>query len=136
LGYLIVPPHLAEAFAVARVLATIGGTKYVQATLADFVAEGHFVRHVRRVTRLYSERRRAWSRSSTRACPRNATRCAWETSDCTSRPLSAINAQSRAAQRFRPIAEGRVSRSGQKAQESVPGGKALRNEAPGLRAEP
>jgi GntR family transcriptional regulator/MocR family aminotransferase len=59
LGYLIVPPHLAEAFAVARVLATIGGTKYVQATLADFVAEGHFVRHVRRVTRLYSERRRA-----------------------------------------------------------------------------
>jgi GntR family transcriptional regulator/MocR family aminotransferase len=57
LGYLIVPPHLAEAFAVARTLATLGGTKYVQATLADFVAEGHFARHVRRMTRIYAERR-------------------------------------------------------------------------------
>ncbi len=59
LGYLIVPAHLAEAFRIARLVTTLGGTRYVQATLADFVAEGHFARHVRRMTRSYAERRRA-----------------------------------------------------------------------------
>jgi GntR family transcriptional regulator/MocR family aminotransferase len=58
LGYLIVPQHLAELFAVARFVSTLGATRYVQATLADFIAEGHFARYVRRMTRSYGERRR------------------------------------------------------------------------------
>jgi GntR family transcriptional regulator/MocR family aminotransferase len=57
LGYLIVPPHLAEIFAVARTLATMGGTRFVQATLAEFLAGGYFARHVRRMTTIYGERR-------------------------------------------------------------------------------
>jgi len=59
LGYIIAPQQLAEAFSVARLLATLGATRYVQATLADFLSEGHFARHVRRMTRSYWERRRA-----------------------------------------------------------------------------
>lgn len=57
LGYLIVPRHLAEIFAVARTLATMGGTRFVQATLAEFLAGGYFARHVRRMTAIYGERR-------------------------------------------------------------------------------
>jgi len=59
IGYLIVPPHLAELFALGRQLSTLGGTRYVQATLADFLAEGHFARHVRRMTTEYRKRRTA-----------------------------------------------------------------------------
>jgi GntR family transcriptional regulator/MocR family aminotransferase len=58
LGYLIVPQHLAELFSVARLVSTLGGTRYVQATLAAFLSEGHFARHVRRMTQTYGERRR------------------------------------------------------------------------------
>ncbi|MBD5635152.1 MAG: PLP-dependent aminotransferase family protein, partial [Candidatus Eremiobacteraeota bacterium] len=59
LAYLVVPPHLADVFQSARVASALGGTRYVQATLADFVAEGHFARYVRRMTGRYDERRRA-----------------------------------------------------------------------------
>jgi GntR family transcriptional regulator/MocR family aminotransferase len=59
IGYLIVPPHLAEVFALARQLSTLGGTRYVAATLADFLMEGHFARHVRRMTIEYRKRRTA-----------------------------------------------------------------------------
>jgi GntR family transcriptional regulator/MocR family aminotransferase len=57
LGYVIVPPHLVDAFAAARFLATLGSPRYVQATLAQFVSEGHFARHIRRMTQNYRERR-------------------------------------------------------------------------------
>lgn len=59
IGYLIVPPHLVELFALGRRLSTLGGTRCVQATLADFLAEGHFARHVRRMTIEYRRRRTA-----------------------------------------------------------------------------
>jgi GntR family transcriptional regulator/MocR family aminotransferase len=59
LAYLIVPAHLASTFAIARLVSSLGGMRYVQATLADFLAEGHFVRHVRRMTQVYEERRKA-----------------------------------------------------------------------------
>ncbi len=59
LGYLIVPPHLTDRFAVARVLSTNGGSRYVQATLADFLSEGHLARYIRRMTRVYAQRRTA-----------------------------------------------------------------------------
>ena len=57
LGYLIVPPGLVDA-----VLAYRSATEYhlpvlEQAALADFVTEGHFARHIRRMRALYAERR-------------------------------------------------------------------------------
>ena len=57
IGYLVVPQHLREAFTIARSLESFGSPLLDQAILADFVAHGHFARHVRRMNELYSERR-------------------------------------------------------------------------------
>ena len=46
IGYLVVPPHLREAFSIARSLESFGSPTLDQAILADFVAQGHFARHV------------------------------------------------------------------------------------------
>ena len=59
LGYLIVPEHLVSAFTAARAVYSLGGSNHVQAPLADFLAEGHFARHVRRMTGVYDVRRKA-----------------------------------------------------------------------------
>jgi GntR family transcriptional regulator/MocR family aminotransferase len=59
LGYLIVPPGLVEPFARARALADWHSMTLTQAVLADFLAEGHFARHVRRMRTLYAERQAA-----------------------------------------------------------------------------
>ena len=57
LGYLIVPPSLVDAFAAARAVADRHSPSLDQAVLADFIEEGHFARHVRRMRVLYEERR-------------------------------------------------------------------------------
>jgi GntR family transcriptional regulator/MocR family aminotransferase len=57
LGYLIVPPHLASAFRVARASSSLGVSIHLQATVADFIDRGHFVRHVRRLNGIYERRR-------------------------------------------------------------------------------
>ncbi|HXI16007.1 MAG TPA: PLP-dependent aminotransferase family protein [Chloroflexota bacterium] len=59
LGYLVVPPDLVEAFTVARALASRHPPSLEQAVLADFIAEGHFATHIRRMRALYAERRNA-----------------------------------------------------------------------------
>ncbi len=56
-GYLIVPPHLTEAFSRAQAVFHRGVSAVVQAALADFITEGHFARHIRRMRVLYDERR-------------------------------------------------------------------------------
>jgi len=56
LGYLIVPPALVDAFAHARGTVDRHPAALEQAVLADFLAEGHFARHVRRMRALYAER--------------------------------------------------------------------------------
>ncbi len=56
LGYLVVPPELAEAFMAARALADRQSPSVTQAALADFIDEGHFARHIRRIRALYAER--------------------------------------------------------------------------------
>jgi GntR family transcriptional regulator/MocR family aminotransferase len=56
LGYVIVPPDLIEAFVAARALADRHSPALDQATLADFISEGHFARHIRRMRGLYAER--------------------------------------------------------------------------------
>jgi GntR family transcriptional regulator / MocR family aminotransferase len=56
LGYLIVPPALADAFVHARAAADTHAPALEQAVLAEFMREGHFARHIRRMRALYAER--------------------------------------------------------------------------------
>ena len=56
LGYLVVPDPLIDVFRAARATADRHSPTVDQAVLADFLAEGHFARHVRRMRRLYAER--------------------------------------------------------------------------------
>ncbi len=56
LGYIVVPPAVLDAFLRVRFLTDVHPSTITQATLADFIAEGHFERHLRRMRLLYSER--------------------------------------------------------------------------------
>jgi GntR family transcriptional regulator / MocR family aminotransferase len=56
LGYVVVPPDLVEVFTNARGLASRFSPTVEQAVLADFINEGHFARHIRRMRALYAER--------------------------------------------------------------------------------
>lgn len=59
LGYLVVPPNLVAVFAAARAISDRHAPLIEQAVLADFMAEGHFTRHIRRMRVLYAERQAA-----------------------------------------------------------------------------
>jgi GntR family transcriptional regulator/MocR family aminotransferase len=56
LGYLVVPPALVDAFAAVRSFADFAPPWLTQAVMADFMVEGHFERHIRRMRALYKER--------------------------------------------------------------------------------
>ncbi len=56
LGYLVVPPALVRTFVTARRDADLHSPVLEQAVVADFIVEGHFVRHIRRMRVLYAER--------------------------------------------------------------------------------
>lgn len=56
MGYLVVPSHLVDAFRSASSLADRGVAGLPQAVIADFMNEGHFARHVRRMRLLYAQR--------------------------------------------------------------------------------
>src|SRR5580658_5768477 len=58
LGYIVIPPDLIERFLAVRLAMDIGPPHFFQAVLADFIREGHFSRHIRRMRLLYSERRK------------------------------------------------------------------------------
>lgn len=57
LGYLVVPPDLVEAFMAARWAIDLFPPIIEQATLTEFIREGHFVRHLRRTRRHYADKR-------------------------------------------------------------------------------
>lgn len=57
LGYLVVPDSLVASFAAARRFMDFCPPQLAQAVLADFMAAGHFERHVRRMRTIYAERR-------------------------------------------------------------------------------
>ena len=57
LGYLLVPPPLADAVAKLRTAIDQHSPTIDQATLARFIAEGFYLSHVRRMRKIYSERR-------------------------------------------------------------------------------
>jgi len=56
LGFLVLPPELVEAFRRARSVIDGHSPMTEQAVLADFISEGHFARHIRRMRALYQER--------------------------------------------------------------------------------
>jgi GntR family transcriptional regulator/MocR family aminotransferase len=59
IGYMILPPALIDPFLKVRRIIDIHAPILEQAVLADFIAEGHFTRHLRRMRTLYAERRSA-----------------------------------------------------------------------------
>jgi GntR family transcriptional regulator/MocR family aminotransferase len=58
LGYLVVPPKLVESFKIGLYELQRPGQVVIQAALADFIEEGHFASHIRRLRQIYGERRR------------------------------------------------------------------------------
>lgn len=59
LGYLVLPRSLLAPFVQAKDLVDRGAPTLTQAAVADFLAEGHFERHLRHLRRLYGEKRQA-----------------------------------------------------------------------------
>jgi GntR family transcriptional regulator/MocR family aminotransferase len=58
LGYVVAPAWAREALLAAKHAAGFGTPALAQAAVADFIAEGHLLRHVRRMRGEYAERRR------------------------------------------------------------------------------
>jgi GntR family transcriptional regulator/MocR family aminotransferase len=56
LAYVIAPPDLVDAFVAARRFSDRHSPVVEQAVLADFMDEGHYARHLRRMRSLYEER--------------------------------------------------------------------------------
>jgi len=56
LAYLVVPSDMVDIFAAAESVSTHHPPLIDQAILCDFIREGHFARHVRRMRELYAER--------------------------------------------------------------------------------
>jgi GntR family transcriptional regulator/MocR family aminotransferase len=59
LGYVVIPPDLVQRFIAVRLTMDISPPSFLQLVLADFIQEGHFSRHIRRMRLLYRERRSA-----------------------------------------------------------------------------
>lgn len=59
IGFVLAPPAARDALIAARELTDWHGPAIEHGTLAAFIAEGHLARHVRRMRKVYAERRRA-----------------------------------------------------------------------------
>lgn len=59
MGYLVIPRELIDVFLAIRQSMDLGPPNFFQEVLADFIGEGHFGRHIRRMRVLYHERRDA-----------------------------------------------------------------------------
>jgi GntR family transcriptional regulator / MocR family aminotransferase len=57
LGYLVIPPDLVDSFAAAKSVLNRHAAPFEQTVLCDFITEGHFGRHLRRMREVYAERR-------------------------------------------------------------------------------
>lgn len=58
LGFLVIPESLVETFKIAKYYADTRTSVMEQAILANFISEGHYARHVRRVRKACHERQR------------------------------------------------------------------------------
>lgn len=65
LGFVAAPPWARDALVAARQLTDWHGPVIAQATLADFIDDGHLARHIRRMRRIYAERHAALERALT-----------------------------------------------------------------------
>lgn len=63
LGYMVLPSDAVDRFVAIRRAMDLGPPSFHQEVLADFIAEGHFARHIRRMRVLYGERRTALAES-------------------------------------------------------------------------
>ncbi len=71
LAYLVVPQAQVAAFErIGRALFAAGSPSITQALVAEFVAEGHFARHIQRMRRLYNERRAMTIEALERSLPK------------------------------------------------------------------
>ncbi len=59
LGYIVIPPDLVERFIAVRHVLDIFPPYLYQEVLSDFIQEGHFTRHIRKMRQVYSEKRSA-----------------------------------------------------------------------------
>jgi len=66
LGYVVIPSDLVDRFLAIRRAMDLGPASFYQEVLADFIREGHFARHIRRMRVLYGERRSALVESISR----------------------------------------------------------------------
>jgi GntR family transcriptional regulator/MocR family aminotransferase len=57
-GYLVIPPDLVARFRAVRAAMDNSPAPLYQAVLHDFIRDGHFTRHIRRMRGIYAERRR------------------------------------------------------------------------------
>jgi len=56
LGYLVLPPALVKHIEAVKSLTNRHTSLFEQAVLAEFISEGHFARHIRRMREIYAER--------------------------------------------------------------------------------
>ena len=56
LGFAVIPERLVDAFAAARSLTDRHAPTLQEAILAEFILEGYFAHHVRRMRQIYAER--------------------------------------------------------------------------------
>jgi GntR family transcriptional regulator/MocR family aminotransferase len=68
LGFFVVPPDLRETFVTSRRTADLHPPLLEQMALADFIREGHYARHLRRMQSAYRERLDALSEAAERFC--------------------------------------------------------------------
>jgi len=59
MGYMVIPRRVLSGFVTIRHAMDLGTPHLYQAALADFIQEGHYERHIRRMRLLYKERREA-----------------------------------------------------------------------------
>ena len=70
LGYIVVPPDLVDRFLVMRRVMDLGQPTFHQKVLADFIEDGHFARHIRRMRMLYGNLRRVLVDNLAKTCER------------------------------------------------------------------
>ncbi|TBU77016.1 PLP-dependent aminotransferase family protein [Phytopseudomonas daroniae] len=66
IAYVVLPPQLLESFTRLVSLTARHANSLAQAVLADFIAEGHFDRHLRRMRKLYAARAEAFAHAAER----------------------------------------------------------------------
>ena len=86
LGYIVIPPDLVERFAAMRQAMDLCPSHATQSVMADFIREGHFARHIRRMRPIYAGR---W-RMMVEAIERELGGCATVTSDAAGMHLAVL----------------------------------------------